>query len=579
MNQNKKLLLKTPTAFATVFGAAAALTGCGSDSSDGEPSGPLISNISTVGSPIYPGGQVQVHVSASSPSGRPLTYSWELPEGWDGIDTGDNMFVLTAPDEKAAQDTVRVQVSDGKRTREAEVVLSTRGPAIESWDLSLSADEPVGEGDSLSIAVQAYNRDGYPLHYSHALSGMLFSEDGAAVDWNVTQRSMGGRYRVSSTATDGLGLSATTGADVEIEGVSVWPGFGGDRQRTGRSPSPNAQGAVGNELWRFEVGGSVFSSPALGPDGTLYVGSPGLSSAWVYALDPVDGSEVWAFETNGSVNSSPAVGADGTVYVGSSDNYWETGDKHVYALKPSAGTKLWAFETGGSVLSSPVLGADGTVYVGSHDNHVYALNPSDGTKLWAFETGGTVASSPALGADGTIYVGSNDNYVYALNPADGSALWAFATGDHVRPSPAVGADGTVYVGSNDRHVYALSPTDGREIWSFETGGYVRSSPALGADGTVYVGSNDNNVYALNPTDGSQLWAFETGGFVSSSPAVGADGTVYVGSNDNHVYALNPADGSLAWSFETGGSVLSSPTLGANGTVYIASYDGFVYAIR
>ena len=44
----------------------------GSDGVDGEPSGPLISNISTEGAPIAPGGQIQVFVSASSPTGEAL---------------------------------------------------------------------------------------------------------------------------------------------------------------------------------------------------------------------------------------------------------------------------------------------------------------------------------------------------------------------------------------------------------------------------------------------------------------------------------------------------------------------------
>jgi outer membrane protein assembly factor BamB len=38
------------------------------------------------------------------------------------------------------------------------------------------------------------------------------------------------------------------------------------------------------------------------------------------------GVKLWEFETGGSVYSSPAIGSDGTVYVGSSDN-------KLYAIK------------------------------------------------------------------------------------------------------------------------------------------------------------------------------------------------------------------------------------------------------
>ena len=54
--------------------------------------------------------------------------------------------------------------------------------------------------------------------------------------------------------------------------------------------------------------------------------------------------------------SSPAIGSDGTVYVGSND-------KKLYAINGKSGVKLWEFETGGGVHSSPAIGSDGTVYV------------------------------------------------------------------------------------------------------------------------------------------------------------------------------------------------------------------------
>ena len=65
------------------------------------------------------------------------------------------------------------------------------------------------------------------------------------------------------------------------------------------------------------------------------------------------------------MESSPAIGSDGTVYVGSYDN-------KLYAINGKSGVKLWEFETGGIVRSSPAIGPDGTVYVGSHDK-LYAI--------------------------------------------------------------------------------------------------------------------------------------------------------------------------------------------------------------
>jgi outer membrane protein assembly factor BamB len=71
------------------------------------------------------------------------------------------------------------------------------------------------------------------------------------------------------------------------------------------------------------------------------------------------------------VGCSPAIGSDGTVYVGSGAD-----DKKLYAINGKSGGKLWEFETGKSqrgVASSPAIGPDGAVYVGSFDNKLYAI--------------------------------------------------------------------------------------------------------------------------------------------------------------------------------------------------------------
>ena len=69
----------------------------------------------------------------------------------------------------------------------------------------------------------------------------------------------------------------------------------------------------------------------------------------------------------GEVHSSPAIGDDGTIYVGSHDH-------KVYALNPDGSLK-WSHTTGGEVRSSPAIGGDGTVYVGSYDQKIYAFGP------------------------------------------------------------------------------------------------------------------------------------------------------------------------------------------------------------
>ena len=231
----------------------------------------------------------------------------------------------------------------------------------------------------------------------------------------------------------------------------------------------------------------------------------------------VTGILKWQFKTGGSILPSPAIGADGTIYIGSDDDY-------VYALDGQSGTLKWQFKTGGSVESSPAISADGTIYVGSDDDYVYALDGQSGALKWQFKTGGSVTSSPAISADGAIYIGSGDDYVYALDGQSGTLKWQFKTGDVVYYScPAIGADGTIYVGSYDNYVYALNGRSGALKWKFKTNFYVASSPAIGPDGTIYVGSDDDYIYALDGQSGTLKWQFKTGDIVFSSPAIGLDG--------------------------------------------------------
>lgn len=359
-----------------------------------------------------------------------------------------------------------------------------------------------------------------------------------------------------------------------------------------------------NEKWSFEAADSIYSTPAIGADGTVYVGS---YDGNLYALYSQSGKLKWRFETGGAIASSPAIGADGTIYIGS-------GDGILYALDPEANDEhreKWSFATKGSVHASPVIGADGTIYIGSYDGKMYALNPNaddDEREIWSYKIGGRIDSSPAIGADGIIYVGSGDSIFYALDPAAEESKrvkWTVNLNmefdglcwDELCPiysSPVIAPDGAaIYVGSYDGNVYALDPNaddDAHRVkWSFDTWGSVLSSPAIGEDGTVYVGAEGGVFFALNPdaahADDRVKWTVETsaGPWMSiiSSPVIGADGMIYFGSGNRKVYALDPdasRENRVKWSFATGGEIYSSPVIGPDGTIYIGSYDHKLYAV-
>ena len=181
---------------------------------------------------------------------------------------------------------------------------------------------------------------------------------------------------------------------------SPWPMFRHDLNHTGKSQYDTSKNN-GQKKWEFTTGDYVSSSPAIGPDDTIYIGS---YDNKLYALYP-NGTKKWDFATEWSIESSPMIGSDGIIYIGSRDG-------KLYALYPN-GTKKWDYITGNEVLSSPAIGSDGSIYFGSYDGGLYALYPN-GTKKWNFTTGDSIFSSPAIGSDGTIYIGSWDCRLYAI---------------------------------------------------------------------------------------------------------------------------------------------------------------------
>jgi outer membrane protein assembly factor BamB len=269
--------------------------------------------------------------------------------------------------------------------------------------------------------------------------------------------------------------------------------------------------------------------------GALFAINPDGTTKWIAGQynTPIPG--VLNTPLSGEVHSSPAVAPDGTIYIGSrgdvpfdrSDMCDDTSDYptsdawpvkpvngHLYAFSPN-GTMLWDFKTLGYVDSSPSIGADGTVYVGSQqtrkyygENHsilldessettgfVYAIYPN-GTSRWVVDIFGDVDSSPAIGSDGTLYVGSDNFHVYALNPANGATIWVQPTRDEVKSSPAVASDGNIYIGSNDGSLYVFNPDGTLNTRYDRDEGPVNSSPSIGTDGTVYYATEGGFLFAV-----------------------------------------------------------------------------------
>jgi outer membrane protein assembly factor BamB len=310
-----------------------------------------------------------------------------------------------------------------------------------------------------------------------------------------------------------------------------------------------ALNADGSLKWSLGDYG-VETGLVIGNDGTLYCGAMYHSQEGVLAFNSnavVDANHnlinaVNWFQPIGQVQGSPALGPDGTLYVGISSTA-----NGLYAINSDTGAVKWTSLTRDSA-NTPAIGTDGTIYLGSCDQFLRALRP-DGTQKWSYRLSGDVHGTPTVAPDGTILVTSSDWFLWAVNKDTGALKWKASLGGS-KKSPinwgtdvAIAGNGQIYTVGYDG-LYAFSSA-GKLLWkdtripAWQPGGIDHNDPIVGHDNTVYVTGN-GDIYALRP-DRTTLWRSSSGN-IDGAPAIGADGTVYVYSNDTGLLYAFKDDG-------------------------------------
>ncbi len=367
---------------------------------------------------------------------------------------------------------------------------------------------------------------------------------------------------------------------VPLAADSPWPKFRYDARQTGATP--RALTDDGAALWAFATGKGIFSSPVVGGDGTVYVGS---ASRNFYAIAP-DGMERWRFETGEIIDSAALLDDRGRVYFGS-------GDGHLYALDAASGELVWAREADDPAVNGAyinwfegnvAIGPEGHLYVPNDNFFVYAIDRDTGDTVWTARMGDQTWSLPAVDPEtGNVYWGNN-NVIAAIGntyayTSDGQELWRTGVEATISGSPLL-LDDRFVLGAFDGWVRAYDVTDGAFLWQVPTRDHVYASAALHPDGFVVVPSADGTVYALDPADGSQVWAFDWNAPIRSSPAIDGDGNIYVGTGNGVLLVLG-ADGALRWGIELieddRDDLNASPALGLH-AIYIAGESGEVFGV-
>ena len=343
------------------------------------------------------------------------------------------------------------------------------------------------------------------------------------------------------------------------------------------------------QVWSYKTAKGIFSSPVIGPEGNVYIGSADRN---FYAFS-ADGKIIWRKPTGEIIDSSGLIAQNGNLFFGS-------GDGILRCVNAQSGAECWSFhaeqpsQTGGLINwfeGSVAIGVDGTLYAPNDNFSLYALAANSGDQAWKFPLNDQSWSSPAVDPKtGDIFFGSNYivpfkalqpfyKNIFSLN-AKGKLRWRQSVQASVAASPLLSREGLVVVGAFDGVLHAYDKDSGKERWHFATQDHLYSSPAEEADGTIIQASTDGNVYALDGLDGRLKWSFAVGEPIRSSPAIDGDGNIYFGSGDGSLYVLNE-DGTLRYRMqlihEDRNDLNASPALGEE-SVFIAGENGEIWSI-
>jgi len=162
-------------------------------------------------------------------------------------------------------------------------------------------------------------------------------------------------------------------------------------------------GVTGEQLWAFNGGDALFG-PALGPNGMAYCAS---ASGYVFGVSMSDGTQRWMYPEStpaGPFASGPAIGPDGTVYIGDQGT-----TAALYALDGDTGALRWQWPSASlpsgsptGFAGSPLVDGAGYVFIANEDAIVYRRRGSDGADGGDSGSfgGGQGATSPVIDADG-----------------------------------------------------------------------------------------------------------------------------------------------------------------------------------
>lgn len=294
----------------------------------------------------------------------------------------------------------------------------------------------------------------------------------------------------------------------------------------------------------------------------------------------------WRYETGGAILRSPAIGMDGNVRV-------HSGDGRLHVVTPDGRCAFEPVAVGEPLgWASPLVDSQNNTWICRHGGGLTKIDAFGQTGQRPFYRMRHRFDCTGLIHGGTLYVGCEEHYVYAI-PLDGDTgrnVWSHSTelgrtGCAIHCPLASGAGGELLVISQDDRLYAFG-LDGQSRWSIPLPGHGLSSPVVDEDGTIYLGISQNPrdepargvLLALRSATRQIKWQYAVDAPIESTPVIGDDGIVYFGDNNSVIHAIDP-QGKPVWRAAFEAPIRSAGTIIDRGLVAFGTDNGSLLVLK
>lgn len=202
----------------------------------------------------------------------------------------------------------------------------------------------------------------------------------------------------------------------------------------------------------IELGGRLWAQPVT--DGErVFVTS---LDHTVHAVDIATYNIVWDEDISAAIPGSPAIGPDGKLYVGSLASQLEQFDPETGQHSPVFDAEYW-------IWSTPTLDGN-SLYFGDLKGNFYSFDTSSGGLTWSVQPDGAITAN-AIPQNDHFLLATESGNIYAIDK-DGKTLWFEEVGGKIYTTPVAAGDLILVAPLGAEFYLAALDSNGRQVWTF-----------------------------------------------------------------------------------------------------------------